>query len=87
MKRSNLSFLLKTVFITVFFLAGFSAHAQSSFNVKVKFVDTNTNEGIAGATASLTVKGEEKPLPFAIIKNPLCGNDRDSCPEIAEIAL
>ena len=66
MKRSNLSFLLKTVFITVFFLAGFSAHAQSSFNVKVKFVDTNTNEGIAGATASLTVKGEEKPLKYAL---------------------
>ena len=44
MKNSNLSFLLKTVFITVFTLIGFSAYAQNSFNVKVKFVDTNTNE-------------------------------------------
>ena len=61
MKNSNLSFLLKTVFITVFTLIGFSAYAQNSFNVKVKFVDTNTNEAVAGATASLTVKGEEKP--------------------------
>ena len=66
MKRSNLSFLLKTVFVTVFILAGLSAYAQNSFNVKVKFVDSNTAEGVAGATASLTLKGESKPTKYAL---------------------
>ena len=66
MKNSNLSFLLKTFFVTVFALIAFSAYAQNSFNVKVKFVDTNTNEGVAGATASLTVKGEEKPAKYSL---------------------
>ena len=66
MKRSIFSFFLKTLFVSVFVLTGFSAYAQNSFDVKLKLVDINTNEGIAGATASLTVKGEEKPLKYSL---------------------
>ena len=66
MKKSIFPFFLKTLFISVFVLTGFSAYAQNSFDVKLKLVDTNTNEGIAGATASLTVKGEEKPLKYSL---------------------
>ena len=66
MKRSTLSFFLKTVFISVFVLTGFSAYAQNSFSVKVKLVDAKTDEAVGFATASLTVKGEQKAAKYSL---------------------
>ena len=59
----------KILMVSVLLLAGFSAYAQNSFTVTLKLVDEKTDEPVAAATASLTLKGEKTAAKYALTNN------------------
>ena len=65
MTKSLKSFI-KTILISVLFAAAVPAFAQNSFTVKLKLVDSKTDEPVAYATASLTVKGEKSAAKYVL---------------------
>ena len=56
----------KAFLIGVLLLAGISASAQSSFEVKLELVDSKTEEPVGYATVSLTVKGEKTAQKYVL---------------------
>ena len=66
MQKSIVSLFLKSFFTIALMLVGFSAFAQGQFTVKLKLVDEKTSEPVPFATASLTVKGEEKAAKYVL---------------------
>ena len=56
----------KAFLIGVLLLAGISAYAQSSFEVKLELVDSKTEEPVGYATVSLTVKGEKTAQKYVL---------------------
>ena len=65
MTKSLKSFI-KTILISVLFAAVVPAFAQNSFTVKLKLVDSKTDEPVGYATASLTVKGEKSAAKYVL---------------------
>ena len=65
MTKSLKSFI-KTIFISVLFAAVVPAFAQNSFTVKLKLIDSKTDEPVGYATASLTVKGEKSAAKYVL---------------------
>ena len=59
----------KILMVGVLLLAGFSAYAQNSFTVTLKLIDEKTDEPVAAATASLTLKGEKTAAKYALTNN------------------
>lgn len=54
------------LYIVIFLAAVIPASAQSVYSIKARFTDSVTSEPVAFATASVTVKGEKKPLKYAL---------------------
>ncbi len=52
--------------VCLFVLVSLSAYAQNSFTLKMDLVDEKTGEAIGFATASLTPKGEEEAVKYAL---------------------
>lgn len=63
---SRVASVFKTVMIVLFLFMSVSAHAQNSFEVKLKLVDSKTGEPVGFATTSLTVKGEKSANKYAL---------------------
>lgn len=57
MNNNVMSFLKRMIIIVGVLFIGIDSFAQGSFTVKLKLVDTKTEEPVSFATASLTVKG------------------------------
>ncbi len=56
----------KTLILIAAVLAGFPAYAQSIYSIKLHLIDENTQEPVAFATASVTIKGEKSPLKYTL---------------------
>ena len=56
----------KLILAVLFLLAVSPAFAQSIYSVKLHLTDEKTNEPVAFATASVTVKGEKSPLKYTL---------------------
>ena len=66
MTRKTASIILKTLLSLFLILSGTSAFAQAIYSVKVALTDAKTDEPVAFATASVTVKGEKSPLKYTL---------------------
>lgn len=66
MTERVVSFSLRMITLCVSMLIGFSAYAQGSYTVKLKLVDSKTSEPVGFATASLTVKGQDKASKYVL---------------------
>ena len=66
MQKRILGLFLKSFLSIALMLMGFSAFAQGQFTVKLKLVDEKTSEPVPFATASLTVKGEDKAAKYVL---------------------
>ena len=56
----------KILLLLVSLSMGTSAFAQSIYSIRLRLVDAKTNEPVAFATASVTVKGETSPLKYTL---------------------
>lgn len=61
--------IIRILFAVALLMCSVSAFAQNSFNVKLRLVDDKTDEPVGFATASLTVKGEEKAVKYVLSDN------------------
>lgn len=66
MTRKTASIILKTLLSLFLILSGTSAFAQAIYSVKVALTDVKTDEPVAFATASVTLKGEKSPLKYTL---------------------
>ena len=57
---------IKSLFFILCLLTGHAAFAQTIYSIKLHLTDEKTNEPVAFATASVTVKGEKTPLKYAL---------------------
>ena len=57
---------LKNLLLILILLTGHAAFAQSIYSIKLHLTDAKTNEPVAFATASVTVKGEKSPLKYTL---------------------
>ena len=58
---------IKSVFLILFLaFVGIPSYAQAIYSVKVELVDQQKSEPVAFATASVTVKGEKKPIKYVL---------------------
>ena len=58
--------ILKYLLLTLTLLASTSAFAQSIYSIKLHLTDETTQEPVAFATVSVTVKGEKEPLKYVL---------------------
>lgn len=64
---NNLRLYTVRAFLSIILLlAGFTANAQSAFNVSLKLADEKTSEPVAFATVSLTVKGHDTAAKYIL---------------------
>ena len=66
MNNNVISFLRRILIIVGVLLIGIESFAQGSFTVKLKLVDTKTDEPVSFATASLTVKGGNTAAKYVL---------------------
>ena len=66
MKGKISAFFIKTVSIFALMLASVNMSAQAIYSIKLKLVDDKTDEPVAYATASVTLKGETTPEKYVL---------------------
>ena len=66
MRGKTSAFICKTIAVFALMLASVNMSAQAIYSIKLKLVDDKTDEPVAYATASVTLKGETTPEKYVL---------------------